>query len=340
MSSTQSAAESDVSPALLVDAMFAFEKTAAIKAALELDLFTLIGAEGSSAMALATESRHAERGLRILCDFLVVTGFLTKGSGRYLLTPSSHVFLDRRSPAFMGGAIDFIASPEMLSLFLDDPAASVRNGGAVGLANVAPDNPVWVKFARAMRAFTGASAQAVAADVAGWRKTPAKVLDIAAGPGNFGIEIAKLMPAASIVALDWKPVLAVTEENARNAGVAERFSFLSGSAFEIDWGRGYDLVLLPNFLHHFDADGCIQILKKARASLAPGGQVAVIEFVPNEDRVSPEFAATFAWVMLATTPKGDAYTVRELSEMARSAGLAEVSVKPLPPSPSTLLFYA
>lgn len=267
MSSTHPVAHEEISPALLVDAMFAFRKTAAIKAAIEFDLFTKLGAEGRTATILASELGCAERGVRILCDFLVVSGFLTKSGETYGLTPSSQIFLDRRSPAYMGAAIDFLASPQMVSLFLDDPAAYVRNGGSVGLANVAPDNPVWVKFARAMGAFTGASAKALASDVATWSKPPSKVLDIAAGPGAFGIEIAKVSPSASVVALDWKPVLAVTEENATNAGVAARFTFQPGSAFEVDWGSGYDLILLPNFLHHFDVDGCITLLKKARASL-------------------------------------------------------------------------
>lgn len=339
MSSTDGVAGSDVSPALVVEGMFAYRKTAALKAAIELDLFTTIGGERRTTKSVAAESGYAERGLRILFDFLVVAGFLTKIGEEYALTPSSQVFLDRRSPAYMGAAIDFLASPEMLSLFLDDPSACVRNGGAVGLANVAPDNPVWVRFARAMGAFTGGSAQALASEVAGWAKLPAKVLDIAAGPGAFGIEIAKVAPSARIVALDWKPVLAVTEQNADNAGVAARFSFVPGSAFDVDWGIGYDLVLLPNFLHHFDSDGCVMLLKKAHASLAPGGRVAVVEFVPNDDRVSPEFPAGFAWVMLATTPKGDAYTAREFADMARLAGFRDIVAKPLLPSPATLIFF-
>lgn len=333
-----SSTHAEVSPALLVDAMFAFRKTAAIKAAIEFDLFTKLGAEGRTARSLAPELGCAERGTRILCDFLVVSGFLTKNGENYMPTPSTQAFLDRRSPAYMGAAIDFLAAPQMLALFLDDPASYVRNGGSVGLANVAPDNPVWVKFARAMGSFTGASAKALAGEVGTWSSKPGKVLDIAAGPGAFGIEIAKVAPSANVVAIDWKPVLAVTEENATKAGVAERFTFKPGSAFEVDWGSGYDLILLPNFLHHFDTDGCVALLKKARASLGSGGRVAIVEFVPNDDRVSPEFPAAFAMVMLATTPKGDAYTERELADMAKTAGFGNVVMKPLPPSPASLLF--
>jgi len=339
MSSQQNAPAGDVSPALLVDAMFAVRKTAAIKAAIELDLFTTIGT-GRTAAAAAAETGCAERGIRILCDYLVVHGFLTKSGNTYALTPSSAVFLDRHSPGYMGAAIDFIAAPEMTSQFLDDPAACVRNGGARRLANLSPDNPVWVRFARAMGAFTGGAGRSLAADVATWPVLPAKVLDIAAGPGYFGIEIARAIPQAKVVALDWKPVLALTQENAQAAGVASRFDFIAGSAFDVDWGRDYDLIMLPNFLHHFDIDGCAALLNKARGSLAPDGKLIAVEFVPNEDRVSPDFPAAFAWEMLATTPSGDAYTAADLRRMGEMAGFRDATISPMPPSPASLIVFS
>jgi ubiquinone/menaquinone biosynthesis C-methylase UbiE len=208
------------------------------------------------------------------------------------------------------------------------------------LANIAPDNPVWVKFARAMGSFTGAAARVLAAEVAGWANPPAKVLDIAAGSGYFGIEIAKAIPSANIVALDWKPVLALTEENAKAAGVASRFGFIVGNCFDVEWGRDYDLVMLPNFLHHFDMDGCVTLLKKARSSLKVGGRLIAVEFVPDEDRVAPAFPAAFAFEMLVTTPRGDAYTASDLAEMARQSGFRDAVVTPLPPTPASLIVFA
>jgi 2-polyprenyl-3-methyl-5-hydroxy-6-metoxy-1,4-benzoquinol methylase len=81
---------------------------------------------------------------------------------------------------------------------------------------------------------------------------PVRVLDIAAGHGLFGIEIAKQHDSAEIVALDWAPVLEVAKANARAAGVIDRFTTIPGSAFDVDYVGPYDIVLLTNFLHHFD----------------------------------------------------------------------------------------
>ena len=330
---------SDVAPDRFIDCVFAYQRTAAVKAAIEIDLFSAIGAGADSIETLAAKVDASARGLRILCDYLTVQELLIKDGTRYRLTPSSSVFLDKRSPACMSSVVDFLAAPEMMRLYLDDPAAYVRNGGAVGLANLAPDHPLWVKFARAMVPFMAPVAQGIATEVARWPSPPRKVLDVAAGHGVFGIAIGKAVPDARIVGLDWRPVLEVALENARLSGLETRYETIAGSAFEVDWGTGYDLILIPNFLHHFDREGCVSILGRARRALAPGGAAIVVEMVPNDDRVSPPFPAMFAFVMLASTPKGDAWTARELQEMGRAAGFAEGMVQPLPPSPQTMLVF-
>ena len=159
------------------------------------------------------------------------------------------------------------------------------------------------------------------------------VLDIAAGHGAFGIAFARRHPSVEVVAVDWPAVLAVAEDNARAAGVADRYRTVPGSAFDVDYGRGYDLVLLANFLHHFDPPTCEELLAKVRAALAEGGLAVSVEFVPNEDRVSPAPAAAFSLVMLCATPSGDAHTFAELDRMFRRAGFARSELHALPPSP-------
>jgi hypothetical protein len=329
----------DVSPDGFIENALAYQRTAAIKAAVELDIFSAIGAGAETADALARNVSAAERGVRILCDYLTVQGMLAKEGNCYRLTPSSSVFLDRRSPACMGSVIDFLASPEFIQLFLSNPTEFVRNGGSIGLANTAPQNPVWVKFARAMVPFMVPVAQGIAAEVATWPAPPAKILDVAAGHGAYGIAMGKALPNARVVGLDWQPVLEVALENARREGVEARYSTIAGSVFEVDWGEGYDLILIPNLLHHFDYDACVKILTLARRALVPGGAVIAVEMVPNDDRVSPPFSANFAFVMLATTPNGDAYTARELQEMGRAAGMDDCTIRPLPPSPQTMIVF-
>lgn len=323
-----------VTPEPIFEALNGFQLTAAMKAAIEIDLFTGIGEGKTSPESLAAHCRAAERGVRILCDFLVVHGFLTKDDGRYGLAPSAATFLDRRSPAYLGTMARFLASPQMLDAF-GDLTAAVRQGGAVYQpgGSVAPENPVWVEFARSMAPLMAAPAEKLAALVGDGKGQRWKVLDIAAGHGLYGLALARGNPQTEVFAVDWPAVLAVAQENAQKAGMDGRFHLLPGSAFEVDFGDGYDVVLLTNFLHHFDPGTILPFLRKVHAALGEGGRAVTLEFVPNDDRVSPRFAALFSMIMLGTTPSGDAYTYREYERMLTSAGFQSVELHPLPPTP-------
>jgi ubiquinone/menaquinone biosynthesis C-methylase UbiE len=138
--------------------------------------------------------------------------------------------------------------------------------------------------------------------------------------------VAKENPNAQVYAADWKNVLEVAKQNADAMGVGDRYHLIPGSAFETDFGSDYDLVLVPNFLHHFDTATNTKLLKKVRSALQPGGRAAILEFMPNDDRVSPPTAAAFSMVMLANTQSGDAYTYDEIARMAKDAGFARVEL--------------
>lgn len=323
-------------PGLIFEAMNRYQHTMALKGAIELEIFTHIGDGAASAAEIAKRAKASERGTRILCDYLTIIGFLTKQDGAYGLTPDSAMFLNKKSPAYMGTAANFLTNDTMLESFRDI-AGMVRKGGTLlgGDGTVETENPIWVEFARSMVPIVIMQAKMVAPIVGGTGRK--KVLDIAAGHGMFGICVAQYNPAAEIVAVDWKNVLAVAIENANRAGLGDRCKTIAGSAFEVDLGTGYDVVLLPNFLHHFDAPTNITLLKRLRAAMNPGGVVATIEFVPNEDRVSPPNAAMFSMMMLGGTVGGDAYTFAELDGMFRAAGFGASTMQDLAPSPERLV---
>jgi ubiquinone/menaquinone biosynthesis C-methylase UbiE len=326
------------SPELFFQTVNSYQRTAALKAAIELDLFGAIGEGNSTAAEIAASRNVSERGARILCDYLVITGLMTKGGERYGLTQDSAIFLDRRSPAYMGGTLEFILAPSMVASF-DDLATAVRNGGTANPegGTVAPENPIWVKFARAMAPMMAMNAHMIAEMSSDIEGRGAKVLDIAAGHGLFGIAFASRYKETEVFALDWPAVLEVAKENASAAGVAERYHTIGGSAFDADFGEGYDLVLLTNFLHHFDPPTCEALLRKVRAALKDGGRALTLEFVPNDDRVTPPVSAAFSLTMLAGTPGGDAYTYAELERMFANAGFAHSELRDLPASPQKLV---
>ncbi len=309
------------SPELFFSTLNAYHHTEALKAAIELDVFTAIGEGNETAEAVASRCEASERGIRALCDFLVVMGFLTKESNRYSLTPDSAVFLDAHSPAYLGGAIGFLLSP-MTTERWKDLAGVVRKGGTTeaNSGTVAPEHPIWVEFARSMAPMMAMPAELLAKHLNANEHHASKILDLAAGHGLYGIAIARHNPNCEVWAVDWSNVLQVAEENATRAGVKERLHIVPGSAFEVEYGSGYDLVLMPNFLSHFDLATCEKLLRKVHRALKPDGRAVIVAMIPNEDRVSPPRPAGFALIMLATTPAGDAYTYAEYQHMLRNAG--------------------
>jgi ubiquinone/menaquinone biosynthesis C-methylase UbiE len=319
------------SPALIFDTLNAYQRTQAIKTAIELEFFTAIGEGKTTAKEIAERCGASERGTRIICDFLTIIGFLTKQDNKYALTADSAMFLDKRSPAYLGTIADFILSDFIMDNF-DHLTETVRRGVGVTDSALEPNHPMWVKFARSMVPMMAMPAQLMAQLVDPTKDKPLRLLDIAAGHGMFGIAFAKQNPQVEVTAVDWPAVLEVAKENAANASVSSQYHTNPGSAFDVDYGTGFDVVLLTNFLHHFDKETCDKLLRKVNAALSDGGRAVALEFVPNDDRITPPQAAAFAMQMLGGTPTGDAYTFAEFDQMFRDAGFSRTEMHELPPT--------
>ncbi|HEY7789955.1 MAG TPA: methyltransferase [Vicinamibacterales bacterium] len=323
------------SPAQFFQAAHGLYQSYALKAAVDLDVFTAIAAGAETVAAIAERCQASARGIRVLCDYLALLGFITKNGERYAATPDTAFFLSRRSPAYVGGALNFLMSGEHIDA-MRDLGETVRKGTRDGQA-LEPNRALWVTFARSMAPLMVMPSRMMAERLGVHAAGPLHVLDIAAGHGLFGLAVASANPKAEITAVDWAPVLEVAKQNAAGAGASDRYRTIAGSALTVDLGTGYDLVLLPNFLHHFDEAGCVTILKRMHVALKNGGRVAVLEFVPDESRQGPPMAVAFSLTMLANTPGGDAYRFSDLRRMLETAGFRQAQHEPLMPGMSELV---
>lgn len=335
MSTSQPAPQ--VTPERFFRAANAHQLTGALKAAIELDVFTAIGEGADSPDALAKRCNANARALRILCDYLAIHEFLQKSDSRYSLAADSAAFLDRRSPMYLGNSIKFLAGQEMIEPYFDLSTIVRRGGAAPEEQTVVENNPLWVEFARSMSGLMVLPSEMIAGILSADAGEKWKVLDIAAGHGLFGIALARHNPNAQIYAADWGPVLEVAAENAQKAGVSSRYHKIPGDAFKSDFGGDYDVVLLTNFLHHFDPPTNEGFLRKVHAALKPGGRAVTLEFIPNEDRISPPMAASFSMIMLGSTSKGDAYPFSEYQRMFRNAGFASSELRAIPPAVQSVI---
>lgn len=314
-----------IDPSLFFETMNAYQRTEALKAALDFDLFTALSEGPLGAEELASKISASVKGTRILSDYLCIIGFLEKANECYQLTPSSGVFLVRSSPAYVGGTRQFLASPTIVSGF-SNLASAVKKGGTTlpDSGTVSPENPVWVDFAEGMGAMMQLAAKSLAEGCERSCSEPLRVLDIAAGHGEFGFAFASRFPKSTVFALDWAPVLDHTKKRASMRGITGQLQYLAGDAFEIALPNNLDIILIPNFLHHFSENDCIRFLSRLPETLAKNGEVLILEFIPNSDRISPPGSAAFALTMLASTEEGDAYTFEEYKRMLNTAGFTSV----------------
>jgi ubiquinone/menaquinone biosynthesis C-methylase UbiE len=167
--------------------------------------------------------------------------------------------------------------------------------------------------------------------------TPTRVLDIASGSGVWGIALAQANPKVEVTAVDWERVLGVTKRIAGKHEVARQFKYIAGDIVKVDLGRGYDIATLGHILHSEGPEHSKLLIKRVFAALAPGGTIAIAEFVANDQRTGPPNAMLFAVNMLVNTDEGNAFTFGEIGGWLREAGFTNVRQLEAPgPSPLIL----
>lgn len=325
---------SEPNPGLIWDTITAHQRSAALKAGVDLGVFNALGEGPLTAAELATKASVPERGMRILCDYLAIHDLIGKTGNRFAHTPTSAAFLDIRSPASMAPTLPFMMNDKIMSAFRS-LTETIRQGSTVLKEPLAGEEvSEWVTFARSMQPMMANSAEFIA-DMVMQNGTPTKVLDIAASHGLFGFAVARRAQGCQLVVQDFPSVLEVTSENARAAGIP--ITLLPGSAFTADLGTGYDAVLVTNLFHHFSMEDNIQLMKRFHAAMRPGARMMVLEFVPNADRLTPPAAASFSMMMLGNTTSGDAYTMAEYGQMLDAAGFGAREVMDVPMSAQQLI---
>ena len=164
-----------------------------------------------------------------------------------------------------------------------------------------------------------------------------RVLDLAAGSGVWGIAIAQGSKEVRVTAVDWPEVIPVTRKTVTRFGLGDRFSFIAGDLLEADFGSGHTVATLGHILHSEGAERSRALIAKTFQSLAPGGTIAIAEFLVNVDRTGPLNALFFAVNMLVNTDNGDTYSFEEIRNWLEAAGFVHARTLEAPgPSPLVL----
>lgn len=299
----------------------------ALLAANRLGLFAALGTARRSAAGLARRLKLDARATRMLCDALAALKLLNKRHDRYANAAVVKTFLLPDAPQSQSALLAHHAN-------LYDrwgQLAEVVKTGRPPRRN-APRNEQ--AFARAMA--SSARLQAAATARALDLRRVRSALDVGGGPGVYALALAQRQPRLTVTVLDTPKTLDVTREMIAAAGLPTRVLTRAGDAFTADWGRDYDLILLSNVIHVYSAADNQRLVQRAARALAPGGRLCLKDFILHPDRTGPEWSSLFAINMLLNTDGGNCYTLAELQDWLKRAGLRFAGCRRLP-GPSRLV---
>jgi SAM-dependent methyltransferase len=151
--------------------------------------------------------------------------------------------------------------------------------------------------------------------------TGLRVLDLGAGAAPWSIALAAADPKLTVTAVDLPAVVPVTRDAVAQAGLEEQFDVLERDIFSVTFDDdAFDLAILGNICHLFDEATNRRLFDRAARWLAPGGTVAVIDFLPNERRDGPRDVVLYAVELVGRAPAGQLYPFSSYAGWLREAG--------------------
>ncbi len=332
-----SAGAAPITPERILGMAWGFAPPLALEAAVKHGVFDALDGGPQTLDQISTITGASKRGLAALLNLLVSISLLSKEGSAYALTPESSLFLVSSKPSFQGGFLRHISTqliPEWLHL-----NEVVGSGQAKVKVNTeAQGAEFFEEFVQSLFAMNYPAACALGAHLGLDKATQTvRVLDLAAGSGVWAIGLAQASPFVHGTGLDWARIIPIMRRNVEHMGLSERFDFIEGDLLEVPFGEGYNVVTLGHILHSEGETRGRALLQKTFEALAPGGTIAIAEFLVNADRTGPPSGTIFTVNMLLHTQEGNTFSFEEIAEWLVEIGFQNPRQLPVPaPSPLIL----
>jgi len=315
----------------------AFWSSKVLLAAIELGLFTELGAKSLAGSELQEALQLHSRANPDFFDTLVALRFLERdGDGpgaRYRNSAETALFLDRNSPQFMGGFLEMANA--RLYRFWGDLADGLRTGsaqneikhtGAPMFAELYSKPERLEQFMDAMSGISAANFQALAEkfDFSNYRT----LCDVGGATGQLSMLVARQHPHLSCTSADLPPATAIAERKIAAAGLADRITTKIVDFFADPLPRA-DVITMGMILHDWNLEKKLHLIRAAYDALPAGGAFIVVENIIDDARRENAFGLMMSLNMLIEFGDAFDFTGADFSQWCREVGFKRTEVIPL-----------
>jgi len=318
---TPQAQSAPVTPERILQYGWAYAMPLVLEAAIHHRVFDALDESPMTLEELTRATGASRRGLVAIVNMLAGFEFLYKHpDGKFSLAPDTAAFLVSTKPGFQGGIIRHTSTQLLPNwLQLNNVVATGRPAMAVNQEKTGGE--FFHDFVNDLFPMSYPIARQLAEHLnLGAVNMPVTVLDLAAGSAVWSVALAQSGHNVRVTAVDWPEVIPVTRSSVVRLGLAERYSYVEGDLLHADFGAGHNVATLGHILHSEGVERSKALLSKTLQALAPGGTIAIAEFLVNADRTGPVNGLIFAVNMLVNTDEGDTYSFEEIAEWLLEAG--------------------
>jgi precorrin-6B methylase 2 len=333
-------------PELILQVGMGFWGSKTLLSAVELELFTVVGAKSMTGPEIGERLGLHPRSLYDFLDALVAIGLLDrKGDGpaaQYGNTADTALFLDKNSPAYLGGILE-MANSRLYefwgglteALKTGQPQSESKSGGDF-FGALYEDEERLEQFLRAMQGVQMGNFMTLFEKVD--FSSSETLCDVGGANGTLSAVAAQRHPHLRCTSFDLPAVVPIAERHLQAMGVADRVSVVAGNFFDDDLPEA-DVITMGNILHDWDEEQKKTLIAKAHAALRPGGRLIAIENVIDDARRENVFGLLMSLNMLIEVPGGFDYTGAQFDAWCREAGFTRTEIVPLAGPSSAAIAY-
>ena len=329
--------QTQLDPSHVMQVGMGFWPSKTLLSAVELELFTELGDGSMTAEAIRDTLDLHPRGIHDFLDALVALGFLERdgerSAGRYRNTAETAAFLDKRSPAYVGGILEM--SNARLYGFWGDltealktgkPQNEVKHTGKPMFEEVYSDPARLEQFMEGMTGISLGNFHSLAEKFDFSRYET--VCDVGGATGQLCTVLASHHPHLRLTTLDLPVVAPIAERAVAAAGLDDRVSVASGDFFTDPLPRA-DVISMGLILHDWDLERKLHLIRAAYEALPDGGAYIVIENLIDDARRENAFGLMMSLNMLIEFGDAFDFTGADFARWCQEAGFREIEILPL-----------